>query len=233
VSNRSAAAWLQNGMEAGASLHEAGLALLGTTVATAAIHALIPDHWLPLVLLARAQRWSVRRAFGVAAFSGGLHSVVSVSLGAVALWIGREAAAEAGEKLHLASSALLILFGMAYGGWALRRGGHSLHVHPRLSDAHAEPDRALTGAGIGFVLGFNPCVLIIPILFATSSWRASWQLAVAAAFTATTVATTAAMAWVGLRSARRPEFEFLDHYGEALTGMLIAVTGIVVLVLEP
>lgn len=213
-------------------MESAALALLGSTVATAAVHALIPDHWLPLVLLARAERWSPRRALGLAAFSGGLHSVVSVSLGAVALWVGREAALEVGEKIQHVSSALLVLFGLGYAGWALARGGHSLHVHPRLSDAHAEPDRTLTGVGLGFVLGFNPCVLIIPILFATSAWRAIWQLAVASAFTVTTVATTAAMCWAGLRSARRPEFSFLDRYGEAVSGALIALTGLVVLALE-
>lgn len=213
-------------------MKSAGLAVLASTVATAAVHALIPDHWLPLVLLARAQRWSPRRALGIAAFSGGLHSVVSVSLGAVALWVGREAAVEVGERLQRISSTLLVAFGLIYAAWALARGGHSLHVHPRLADPHAEPDRALTGLGLGFVVGFNPCVLIIPILFAAGAWRPAWQLAVAASFAATTVGTTAVMCWAGLRSARRPEFSFLDRYGEALSGALIALTGMVVLALE-
>jgi hypothetical protein len=213
-------------------LEHAALALLGTTVATAAVHSLIPDHWLPLVLLARSQRWSLRNALAVAVFSGGLHSVVSVSLGALALWIGRETAHDLGEMLQKISSALLVLFGLVYAGWALHRGGHSLHMHPRLEDPHAEPDPGLSGMGLGFVVGFNPCVLIIPILFATSSWRAAWQLAVAGAFTVTTVLTTAAMAWIGVRSAGRLEFAFLDRFGEVLSGALITLTGIAVWVLE-
>jgi hypothetical protein len=213
-------------------MQEAGLALLGNTVATAVFHALIPDHWLPLVLLARAQRWSGRRVLGVAAFSGSLHALVSVSLGALALWAGREAALEAGGRLQGLSSALMILFGLGYGVWALARGGHSLHVHPHLSDLHAEPDTRLTGLGLGFTVGFNPCVLIIPILFATSAWRPAWQVAVAAAFALTTVATTAAMSWTGVRSARLFRFTFLDRFGEALSGGLIALTGLVVFVLE-
>ena len=213
-------------------MEPAGATLIGSTVATALVHALIPDHWLPLVLLARAQNWERRQILGVAVFAGGLHSIVSVSLGAVALWIGREAALEVGERLQLLSSGLLILFGLTYAVWAMVRGGHSLHMHPRLGDPHGEPDRTLTGLGLGFVVGFNPCVLIIPILFATSAWRALWQVAVAGAFTVTTVATTSVMAWVGLSSARRPEFAFLDRYGEALSGALIAITGVAVLLLE-
>jgi hypothetical protein len=207
-------------------------AILATTVATAAVHALIPDHWLPLVLLARAQRWEQRKAVAVAAFSGVLHALVSVSLGALALWGGREAARELGERLQRLSAGLLLLFGLVYAGWALARGGHSLHVHPRLGDAHAEPDRRLTGIALGFVVGFNPCVLIIPILFATGGMASAWQLGVAAAFAATTVVTTAVMVWVGLRSARRPEFAALDRYGEVLSGALIGLTGLVVLALE-
>ncbi|MEE9219718.1 MAG: sulfite exporter TauE/SafE family protein [Acidobacteriota bacterium] len=213
-------------------MEQAGLALLGTTVATAAVHALIPDHWLPLVLLARAQRWELRRTLGVAAFSGTLHSIVSVSLGAMALWLGREAALEVGEKLQHLTSLLLVLFGAVYAGWALARGGHSLHMHPHLADPHGEPDQRLSGMGLGFIIGFNPCVLIIPILFATAAWRAAWQLAVAGAFTLTTIATTSVMAWVGLRSSRRLEFAFLDRFGEVLSGALIALTGLAMWLLE-
>jgi hypothetical protein len=210
----------------------AGLALLATTVATAGVHALIPDHWLPLVLLARAQRWEQRRAVGVAAFSGVLHALVSVSLGALALWGGREAARGLGESLQRWSAALLVLFGAAYAGWALARGGHSLHVHPRLEDAHAEPDRRLTGIALGFVVGFNPCVLIIPILFATGGMAPGWALGVAAAFALTTVLTTTVMVWAGLRSVRRLELAALDRYGEVLSGALIGLTGLVVWALE-
>jgi len=32
--------------------------LLATAAATAAFHTLIPDHWLPFVLVGRARRWS-------------------------------------------------------------------------------------------------------------------------------------------------------------------------------
>lgn len=213
-------------------LEPAALTLLGTTAVTALVHALIPDHWLPLVLLARAKRWNLRHALALAVLAGGLHSVVSVSLGALALWVGREAAQDMGEMLQNISSVLLVLFGLGYAAWALWRGGHSLHMHPRLEDPHAEPDHRLTGVGLSFVVGFNPCVLIIPILFATSSWKAIWQVAVAGAFTVTTVATTAAMAWIGLRSARRPEFAFLDRFGEAVSGALIALTGIAIWILE-
>ena len=55
----------------------------------------------------------------------------------------------------------------------------------------------------------------------------------AAAFALTTVATTAAMSWAGARSARLRRFAFLDRFGEALSGGLIALTGLVVLLLEP
>ena len=46
---------------------EAGLALILTTVITALVHTLIPDHWLPFVLVSRAERWTVRRTLAMTA----------------------------------------------------------------------------------------------------------------------------------------------------------------------
>src|SRR4029450_1635303 len=40
---------------------------------TAIIHALIPDHWLPFVLLSRVERWSERRGAAVPGRGGRLH----------------------------------------------------------------------------------------------------------------------------------------------------------------
>ena len=34
--------------------------LVGTAISTAVLHTLIPDHWLPFVLIGRARNWSLR-----------------------------------------------------------------------------------------------------------------------------------------------------------------------------
>jgi hypothetical protein len=107
--------------------------LLLTAVATAAFHTLIPDHWLPFVLIGRARNWSGRTTGVVAGFSALLHTGLSVGLGAVAIVVGFGAARWVGEGLERVSGVLLLLFGAAYALWAARKGGH---FHPAGSLLH-------------------------------------------------------------------------------------------------
>ena len=44
--------------------------LLAAGFAAAFLHAALPTHWLPFVLVSRAQKWSVARMLGVVAAAG-------------------------------------------------------------------------------------------------------------------------------------------------------------------
>jgi len=50
-------------------------ALLTTAMATGLLHTLIPDHWLPFVLIGRAKNWSVRTTLAVSGLAAGTISV--------------------------------------------------------------------------------------------------------------------------------------------------------------
>src|SRR5438093_1313983 len=52
--------------------------LLLSSCSTAIIHALIPDHWLPFVLMSRVERWSERRAAALTGVAGLLHVLVPI-----------------------------------------------------------------------------------------------------------------------------------------------------------
>ena len=51
----------------------AALVYLTAASATAGLHALIPDHWLPFVLMGRSRHWSVAKTLALASASGALH----------------------------------------------------------------------------------------------------------------------------------------------------------------
>ena len=133
--------------------------LLLTTISTAAFHTLIPDHWLPFVLVARTEGWDTRRTALMTAGSALLHVLFSIGLGIAALGVGRGAsnAVGFGESIGRLSSVLLIIFGAAYALWFLARGGHQhsfgMHPHHAPGTAHTSstphPHDLEDSAGIG------------------------------------------------------------------------------------
>src|SRR2546422_9840662 len=96
----------------------AALVYLTAASATAGLHALIPDHWLPFVLMGRSRHWSVAKTLALASASGALHVILAVGLGLLTSRMGRggaEAVAHhVGEPLAGTSSASPAPFGFVY-----------------------------------------------------------------------------------------------------------------------
>jgi len=228
-----------------------------TAVATAAFHTLIPDHWLPFVLIGRARRWSAKTTAAVAGASALIHTSLSVALGLIAVKIGREATAAVGETLERVSGILLVAFGLAYAGWAWRKGGH---FHPGGSMLHREEEgpccdgaeghsdpghlhyhadrRLIEGAGgrgalsLAVIVGVNPCVLVLPIVLAAAQHGALVLSLVAAAYSLTTIVLMVGLSVAGVVGARRLEPPKAARHMEMASGLLIAAVGVAFWLLE-
>jgi nickel/cobalt transporter (NicO) family protein len=218
-----------------------------SSCATAIIHALIPDHWLPFALMARAQRWSDRRTFILVALTGAIHVTVSIALGFLLAAAGRSGArrlaAALGTSLPTFAGALMVLFGVGYGLWAHRREARA-HLH---GQARGEPDvlseplhahghllsrltrGTLTGGALVAVIGISPCVLLQPILFAAASEGTGAAAAVALAFAIGTIGTMILVTLVATRGLRLLRLSFFTRFGDLLSGLVIAAIGLVML----
>jgi nickel/cobalt transporter (NicO) family protein len=108
------------------------LLLIGAVAAVGVLHTIVPDHWVPITLLARQRGWS-RRETALASLQAGTGHVLSTLLIALVVWAAGVAAAQRfGHVVDTASSLALIAFGgwIAISAWweMRREGGHS-HSH--------------------------------------------------------------------------------------------------------
>jgi ABC-type nickel/cobalt efflux system permease component RcnA len=130
-------------------MHGNSTLLISAVLAVGVLHTLVPDHWAPLVVLARRHGWSPLRT-ALAAAGAGLGHVSSTLLLGVAVWaIGAIAAARFAHLVDVSSALALIGFGLwfAVSGWREVHGGGAhgyehfghghLHRHPGgLEHAH-------------------------------------------------------------------------------------------------
>src|ERR1035441_11035001 len=87
------------------------LVLIGAVAAVGVLHTLVPDHWLPITLIARQRRWS-RAETARAALGAGTGHVVSTLLIGLAVWLAGVAfATRFGSLVSLVSSIPLIRLG--------------------------------------------------------------------------------------------------------------------------
>ena len=204
-------------------------ALALAAVSVGAFHTLAPDHWVPFAVLARAQRWSARRTLGVTVLCGFGHVTVSALLGLLGLFFGLQMIETFGRRMEAAAGFLLVAFGLVYAVWGLRRAaGRRLHGHTHAHYDHVhEPARA-TVWSLFVLFSADPCVAVIPILFAAAPLGARSATAVVLLYEAATILTMAMLVLPARAGARALRWQWIERWSDAAAGAVIAVVGICV-----
>ncbi len=229
------------------------LALIAAAASIGSIHSVAPDHWVPFAALARAERWSARRTAVLTALCGLGHVTVSVVLGLSAVWFGRELFEVLGHRLENMAGLLLIGFGVAYAAWGLHRtlsGRAHRHAHAHgLPHAHTQPHdhhpsamshqpsavshdgnvhRPLTAWTLFLLFSADPCVAVIPLMFAAAPLGWMSTLAVVAAYELATIGTMIALVLPARAAITTVGGAWTDRWGDALAGAVVALVGLVV-----
>jgi nickel/cobalt exporter len=220
--------------------------LVAAAVAVGSLHTLAPDHWVPFAALGRARHWTTRRTIATTAVCGLGHVTVSVLLGLLALFFGVEMLDLLGRRMASVASMLLIAFGLAYGLIGLRRalgrrlanvhdhGGiahHHPHAHAVGHDHHDVGSSSMTAWTLFVLFCADPCVAVVPILFAAAPLGAVNTALVVSAYEVATIATMVGLVLAAGAATSRVRGRWLDVYGDAAAGGIIAAVGVAVTVI--
>lgn len=203
------------------------LAIAAMTVGS--LHSLAPDHWVPFAALARAQGWSAGRTARVTMLCGFGHVTVSVLLGLLGLVFGLQMLEAFGRRMEAAAGVLLIGFGLAYAIWGLRRAaGYHFHGHVHVHYDHVHDPSRMTARALFLLFSADPCVAVIPILFAAAPLGALQTTAIVTVYEAATIGTMVALVLPARAAAHAVRSAWLNAYGDATAGGVIACVGLAV-----
>ncbi|MCL6581127.1 MAG: hypothetical protein K6U08_05870 [Firmicutes bacterium] len=214
-----------------------GPVLIAGAATVGALHALLPDHWLPFVLLSRARGWNVRRSLVAAVIGGLAHLGSTAALGVLVAFLGAEALERVGTGAELAGAGVLGVFGavLALRGLAtvrrLDREGHGERGHRHgaavreRSHDPGGPPRCGSLAEAA-VLGLRPCAEAVPVFLAASAYGVGSSLLTVLAWVLATLGALVAMVWVSLLGLGRLRADLVARYGEVAAGALILLLGL-------
>ena len=122
---------------------EPQLLLFAAVAMVGVLHTLVPDHWAPIVAIARQRGWSASQTARAAIIAGMGHVSSTLAI-AIAVWIaGVAAATRLGNLVDTVSSLALVGFGswFALSAWydmrrAARHVHHHDHSHSHSHDHH-------------------------------------------------------------------------------------------------
>lgn len=238
-------------------MNDTALATVAATgFAVAFLHAMIPTHWLPFVLVARARHWSRLRTLGVVFVAGMGHVLLTTLLGLGIAWFGFRLDETLGHVFPWVAGGLLLGFAAFY-GWKQLRGEGICHHNPPGSRhapseacgrerGHTHWDEELSGSrlvapgtgdwaaigGLFLMLTFSPCEAFLPVYWSgvQFGWRGFIVLTVILAV-ATLVGMTL-FTWLTLVGFDRLKVKRLERHESGLLAALFVVLGLIVLLLE-
>jgi hypothetical protein len=116
------------------------LIVLVAAAVVASLHAVLPDHWVPISVVARANGWSLRRTAKTSVWAAGGHVLSSLVIGAVIIALGTGVKSFVALQGKLIGVVLLVT-GVGLLAWALwqKRSGHGHHHGHGHPHHHAVP----------------------------------------------------------------------------------------------
>jgi hypothetical protein len=200
--------------------------LLLSTLTISLLHALAPDHWLPFVMIGKAQGWTKWKLTTVTILAGIGHVSSSLAIGAVGVLLGLAA-----ERINLwesnrgnIASLLLIGFGLAYMVWGLKNWGRK-HTH------ELEKAKVVSYWTIFALVVFGPCEPLIPLIFAGSAYGWPSVFTVFALFGISTIGMMLIQVHLATFGVSLIRSHWFEHASDVIAGGVIALTGILIRVL--
>ncbi|MBX9802700.1 MAG: hypothetical protein K2Y04_08040 [Caulobacteraceae bacterium] len=162
------------------------LSLLGAGFATAFLHAALPTHWLPFVLVGRGQRWSLPRVLGAVTTAGLAHIATTAVVGALIVAAGLAMDQWIAGLLPWLSGSLLFLFGVFYLGRAVLRAP-VMAGGPALALSEPTVSHAAAFWGLVAMLAISPGEVLLPIYLSQATQGPLVLAALTLAFAAGTI----------------------------------------------
>ena len=203
------------------------LSVLGAGFATAFLHAALPTHWLPFVLVGRGQRWSLSQVLGAVTAAGLAHIATTAAAGALIVAAGLAMDQWISGLLPNLSAALLFLFGAFYLGRALLRqpvmgGGPALELsEPTVSHAAAF-------WGLVALMAVSPGEVLLPIYLSQATEGLVVLAGLTVAFAAGTVLGMALFTGLARAGWSVLRLERWARYEGVILGLALILIGLLV-----
>lgn len=196
-----------------------------TGFAVAFLHAALPTHWLPFVLVGRAQKWSAGKTLGVAGLAGLGHVALTIALGLALVGAGGVLEQRFGHVFAPVVGGLMILLGLYY---YLVRRPHAEHAP---TQTRYRSDRAAI-AGLIMLLSLSPCEAFLPIYMANIGHGWGVFAALSLVLLSATAAGMLLFTGLSLAGVSRLNLTALEKHESKILGAALILIGAAVVIFE-
>ncbi|MBD0352297.1 MAG: hypothetical protein ICV65_14190 [Flavisolibacter sp.] len=197
--------------------------LLTGTFLLALVHALIPNHWLPLVAVARAEGWKAKEVTSITFIAALAHVLGTIALGIILGVIGKELQQQFGTVIYIVSAVLLIVFGLIYFTVNLPH-----HHHSAQTDVAAFKRSRQRWILIFIIMMFlSPCLEVESLFLSAGAYGMGVVSLMAVLYGVISISGILLLVNLGYKGLNLLPAEFIEHNEKRISGMVLIAVGII------
>lgn len=196
--------------------------ILTGSIVISILHAIIPNHWLPVIAIGRKEKWTVKEVTQVTLISGLAHALSTVMIGLVLGLLGRKMAETISHFTHLAAPIILIALGVYF----IYR--HHKHKHFHLDNTFLQRQtKKRIIITLAIAMFFSPC-LEIEAYFLLAGAQAKWFIAsLAILYVVITTTGMVVLVRFAYKGVLKLNWHSLEHNAGIITGWTLIITGVI------
>jgi nickel/cobalt transporter (NicO) family protein len=195
-----------------------------STFILSAIHAAIPNHWIPLLAVGKAEKWSLKQTLSATIISGFAHTTSTIMIGVMVGFAGYKLSEKYAFITQQLAPLILIGLGLIYILIDRFRDNHNSHQHHEIGAKLRESWSVLFTLTLSMFL--TPCVEIEAYYFKAGVFGWKGIMAVSVVYTFTTVILMLFFVFFGFKGTQRLRSHVLEHHEKLIVGIVLIVLGI-------
>ena len=201
--------------------------LLIGSVVLSFLHALLPNHWIPVLAVSNAKKWSIRETLTATFGAAMAHAISTVLIGWGVAFLGYKMADSMSAILSWIGPSLLIGMGVFF----LYQHHHHAHFHLNVQKLSNKTSTPAIMLAIFVAMFFSPCLEISG--FFVLAGAHDWGLVITISLIYGICTTIGMCLWVWWMYPKvlKLDWHALEHKSGLISGWTLIVTGVISLLL--
>jgi len=186
------------------------------------LHAVIPNHWLPVLVIGKKDNWTLQEITRVTFLSGLAHALSTIAIGIVLALLGLQLANKIDYFTQFIAPGVLILLGVFF----IYQHHRHKHFHLHKTPSPALPKNKIILALV-VAMFLSPC-MEIEAYFLLAGGYGLWAV-ISIAVLYLVISVSGMILWVrfAYKGILKLNWHTLEHKSGIITGWTLVITGII------
>lgn len=191
------------------------------------LHAVMPNHWLPVITIGRKENWSIQEVTQVTFTCAIAHGISTLLIGIVLAFLGAKLNDSVTHFTNTIAPAIIIAIGLIF----IYR--HHIHKHFHIDeDIKKKKTKAAIITALVIAMFFSPCMEIEAYFLLAGAQSTQLVWLVAALYMVITTTGMVLLVRYAFKGLLKLKWHSLEHNAGIVTGITLVVTGIISFIIK-